>query len=526
VLFLFFRDLRKSRIYQSALREAKKQAENLTRTKALFVATVSHEMRTPLNAIQGLSEQLLQKNHEQQTKKDLQVIYESTRHLTELVNDTFDYTRIENKGLELKPSHFLLNDLLDKLEFYHKKGAAHKNISFKLKKHFDHNLVLLGDEGRFKQILNNLLSNAIKFTDAGQVELKVIAEKAEKIQLIKFEISDTGIGIAKESQQLIFDDFIQLETDLDKKAGGTGLGLYIVKKLVELLKGEIEVESTPGSGTVFRVKLPFQEGDAAQLENTVKSYPASSALSGQKSLLVDDDEFNRHLLKSLFGKWKLDFDEAQNGREALELATENMYSLILMDIRMPELNGIDAARLLKTLGNKAKIIALSANTADKINPEQEELFDACAEKPFSEEVLHQLIEAVFKNEKHPLEKPTSKTQELAPDLSELERMSKGNPQFMQEMIILFIESSEKSLNAIQDNLEKGNYNLVADFAHKLAAPVKYMNVLSVYQKIKAIQDMAENKPIAAELGSKISELKTEIAALHEELKLVLEKISE
>ncbi|WP_340113365.1 hybrid sensor histidine kinase/response regulator [Maribellus mangrovi] len=520
VLFLFFRDLRKSRAYQKALQAAKTQAENLARTKELFVATVSHEMRTPVNAIHGLSEQLIQQKHNTKTQKDLQVIYESTQHLTELVNDTFDFTRIENQRLQLKPDDFSLNDLIDKLEMYYHESSSAKNIHFEVEKNFEGTLVLFGDDGRLKQILNNLLTNAIKFTDDGRVKLKAEANEQDDKVWLSFEISDTGIGIAKESQQRIFDDFVQLESDINKKAGGTGLGLYIVKKLVDLLDGEINLESQPGKGTTIFVKLPFEKGDQTKLLKNVKSKPTPPTLRNKKVLIVDDDEFNRHLLKTIFGKWKIDFDEAENGKEAVDLSERNIYALILMDIRMPVMNGIEATQKIKASGNGAKIIALSANTGNEIASTSDAGFDGNMEKPFTEAALYNLIETILEGQPKPEEAQQEKGS-TAPDLNELERMANGDPKFMQEMISLFIKTSESSLLAMNDNLEKENFQAIADLAHKLASPVKYMNVIGVYNTLKELEQLAKEGDKPKIIAQKVTQLQSEIETLNDELKVML-----
>ena len=520
VLLLFFRDLRKSRSYQEALQQAKTQAENLARTKALFVATVSHEMRTPVNAIFGLAEQLLQQPHDARTQKDLKVIFESTKHLTDLVNDTFDFTRIENRHLQLKPQHFVLNETLDKVYIYNKESAADKGLKFDVESNFEKDIVLYGDEGRFKQIINNLATNAIKFTDRGSVKIKIdLAEKKELIDLI-IKVSDSGIGIAKENLDNIFEDFVQLETDVNKKAGGTGLGLYIVKKLVDLLGGKISVESELSKGTSFTVKLTFDKGDPKQVQTIGKSFPAPEKLLSNKVLIVDDEAFNRHLLKTIFGKWKIEFDEVENGKQALELSRTIDYALILMDIRMPEMNGEEAAFKIKKSGSNSRIIALSANTskteaADTVN----EAFDGFLGKPFNEAALYTAIVETMQASAGSI-----KTKEGSlPDLSELERMSNGDPHFLNDMITLFIQSSATSLKAMDDNLKNKNYQAIADLAHKLAAPVKYMNLIDLYDHVKALQKMAENNPEPDALKDSINQFKNHIDKLNKHLRELLEK---
>ena len=520
VLILFFRDLRKSRSHQKVLKKAKTHAENLARTKELFVATVSHEMRTPVNAIYGLSEQLLQKQHDQKTQEDLRVIFDSTKHLAELVNDTFDFSRLEKQNIQLIPVHFSLNDLLHKIELYNKPSAEAKNISFKIENNVENELVLFGDEGRIKQILNNLLTNALKFTDSGQVKLTVSDKKQKNQILLDFEISDTGIGIPKESQDKIFDDFVQLDTDINKKAGGTGLGLYIVKKLTDLLGGKISVESEVNVGTRFFVSIPLQKGDSEKLQQTFKSFDTPEVLKGKAVLIVDDEAFNRHLLKTIFTKWEVDFDEAENGQEAVMLAAQNNYALILMDIRMPVMNGTEAARTIKQTGHKARIISLSANS-DSTNQEENSAFDSALKKPFDEAALYNIICNTV--EEKPAQNNSKQEKPLIyhPDLSELKRMGNGDPEFLKEMIDLFLKTSVASMQSIDENLSNNNYDGIAELAHKLASPVKYMNVTGVYNTIKELEQLAKEGNDSTNIEEKVTRLHTEITVLNKELEALL-----
>nr|WP_321484696.1 ATP-binding protein [uncultured Draconibacterium sp.] len=519
VLILFFRDLRKSRSYQKVLKKAKTHAENLARTKELFVATVSHEMRTPVNAIYGLSEQLLQKQHDEKTQEDLKVIFDSTKHLTELVNDTFDFSRLEKQNIQLAPVHFSLKDLLRKIELYNKPSAEAKNISFRIENTQENDLVLFGDEGRLKQILNNLITNALKFTDEGEVKLAVTDKEQNKQIQLNFEISDTGIGIPKESQDKIFDDFVQLDTDINKKAGGTGLGLYIVKKLVDLLGGKISVESEVNKGTRFLVSIPLQKGDSEKLQQIFKSYDTPEALKGKAVLLVDDEAFNRHLLKSIFTKWKVDFDEAEDGQEAVALAAQNNYVLILMDIRMPIMNGTEAARTIKQTGHKARIVALSANS-DAVQKDNN-VFDSSLKKPFDEAALYNTI-CNTAAEKPTKENPNQEKSFIYhPDLSELKRMGNGDPEFLKEMIDLFFKTSATSMQSIDENLDSKNYDVIAELAHKLASPVKYMNVTGIYNTVKELEQLTKEGSEPTIIEEKVAQLHTEIEALNKELEILL-----
>lgn len=524
VLILFFRDLRKSRSYQKVLTKAKTHAENLARAKELFVATVSHEMRTPINAIFGLSEQLLQRQHDKKTREDLRVIFDSTRHLTDLVNDTFDFSRLEKQNIQLVPVHFSLNELLYKIELYNRPDAEAKNISFSIENRAENQSVFWGDEGRLKQILNNLIGNALKFTDKGEVKVIVSAKEQEKHTLLEFEISDTGIGIPRESQEKIFDDFVQLDIDTNKKAGGTGLGLYIVKKLVDLLGGQISVESEVHKGTRFLVSVPLQKGDRTKLQQTFKSTKAPLALKGKSVLIVDDEAFNRHLLKGIFAKWKIDFDEAKNGQEAIDFAAQKNYALILMDIRMPVMNGAEAALKMKNAGHKARIISLSANTGNTPKSDNS-AFDNSLKKPFNEATLYNTINDTLAKETPDDTYGMDKTLTFSPDISELKRMGNNDPTFVNEMIELFLKTSETSMKSIKENLNNNNIEAIAELAHKLASPVKYMNVSAVYHTIKELEGLAKSGADLNAIAKIVDQLQSEITGLNKELKALLDEMN-
>lgn len=523
VLFLFLRDLRKSRKYQNVLRKAKTEAENLARTKEIFAATVSHEMRTPVNAIYGLSEQLLQQPHDEKTQKDLDIIHKSTRHLIDLVNDTFDFTRIENQRLQLQPVDFKLGDLVDEIELHHRNNAAKKGIQLIINKNFSNDLVLFTDESRLKQVLSNLITNAIKFTDYGSVKLDISSKTNGNYETLHFDVADTGIGISKQDQELIFKDFVQLDTDANKKAGGTGLGLYIVKKLVELLEGRIMLESEPGAGTTFMVVIPVKRGDASKVQKTFKSYPAPEILKGEKILIVDDEEFNLHLLRNILTKWNIAFDQAENGQKAVELAGSFSYPLILMDIRMPVLSGTEAAKKLKADGNTAKIIGLSANTnPQEIEKTLETGFDNYLIKPFDEAGLYRVITQTMEGYSDPVKVEIPKSSDPDVDLSDLMKMANGDPGFVKEMIEIFLKSGRKSMEAIEENLHDKKLEAVADLAHKLAAPAKHLNANRVYATIKQLQNLAEREADFSLIQNKFKQLKEEMNSLIKNLESLLE----
>ena len=525
VLFLFYRDLRKSRAYQKILQKAKAEAEKLARAKELFVATVSHEMRTPVNAIYGLTEQILRRKHDAKTRKDIDVIHKSTRHLITLVNDTFDFSKIENQKLQLEPIDFLLDELLDDVIIYNKKNALDKGIQLILDKSNTSGVILFTDPVRLKQILINLLTNAIKFTDKGKVNLKAKCDEYANSITLNIEVIDTGIGIPAENLQLIFNDFVQLKTDITGKTKGIGLGLYLVKRLVDLLGGQINVESKPNVGSTFKISIPFLKGNADNIQSLKSDIVIPDTLKKIKVLIVDDEEFNRHLLKNILNSWKLKFKEVENGEEAVSMISKHSFDLILMDIRMPLMDGFEATQRIKTMNYPAKIIALTANKEDgNLKKYEEAGFDNYMHKPYAEKELLRKINETLQGTSNTKQNEVQSGPKQAVHIEDLEKMANGDWVFMREMIHIFINSSQHSMESIRKNLTEKNWQGIGDTAHKMAAPAKHMNLMDLHGRIKQIQQFAENEENLDELNTLIAHLKNEVASVNESLGKLLEEI--
>ena len=522
VLFLFYRFLDKSRATQTILQKAKTEAEKLARAKELFVATVSHEMRTPINAIYGLTEQLTQRSHTNKTKKDLEIIHKSAEHLISLVNDTLDFSKIETQKLQLDKIDFSLNEILTEVITLNQNNANKKQLELKLDTRNLPPLVLLGDAFRLKQVLINLINNAIKFTDNGQVTLQVSASEKDLSNVwVTFRIIDTGIGISKENHELIFDDFVQVETDITKKQGGAGLGLSIVKKLIDIQEGKISINSELNQGTTISVEIPYKKGNPKRIKTIVRNeITIPESFENLSILNTDDDDFNRHLLKSVLEKWGIRVTEATNGQEAVNLCSQQSFDLIFMDIRMPVLNGFDASKQILKSNPQAKIVALTAtNKPEDIEKCKQAGMPNFLSKPFSEQELFNVLQKTIQTENN-----TEKQQQKAPDtidLSELERMANGDPVFVKEMIEIFIHSSESGLLAIRKNLQLRNWESISDHAHKMAAPAKHMKLSTLYSKIKLIELEATKTQNENMINQIFIELELEVNKTNKHLKDIL-----
>ena len=519
VLIIVFRSLQRNRSYQQIMRKAKAEAENLAKAKEMFVATVSHEMRTPINAIYGLTEQLLQRTADKDIATDLQVVHKSAEHLITLVNDTLDFSKIEAQKLKIEQLDFLPEEVFKEVYILNKNTASAKGIDLLVRNNGNPELTLKGDAIRLKQILINLVSNAIKFTTAGMVTLETnFQEEGDLIWLVS-EITDTGVGISSEDTGKIFDEFVQLDNDLTQKHRGAGLGLSIVKKLVDLQGGTISVTSTLGRGTRFTIRIPYQKGNAYHIaKQPDKKLKIPAHLESLHFLLVDDEEFNLHLLKNILRKWGVSFMEATNGKMAVELASEQKFDLIFMDVRMPVMDGFESSKQILKLSPGTKIVALTAaNNQEDVKKSSESGMLGLLQKPFTEAKLLGLVSGFFpENQKTPV------APHVPVNPHELEKMSGGDKTFFKEMIKIFIKSSENAVQTMKQGIAAQDWNTIGEAAHKLAAPAKHLAAIYLYDKLKILEKEAPNAEDPSKIEKIVEEINAEIQQIHIILKQKLE----
>jgi len=493
IVILFLRNLRQNRTYQQVLKKAKTEAESLTKAKEIFVATVSHEMRTPLNAIFGLTEQMLTKTDLNEMAADLEVVYKSAEHLIALVNDTLDFSKIESQNLKIELFDFMPDEIIQEVRILHENSAKKKGLEL-IANNTDKKLTLLGDPVRLKQILINLITNAIKFTNHGQIILTVSGEEtSEQNYLLCIEIMDTGIGISKENLPKIFEEFVQLDTDLTQKQRGAGLGLAIVKKLVLLQNGKIDVVSTLGKGTRFMVQIPYQKGNPDNIKKRLnEKLPIPAWLSKLHFLIVDDEEFNLYLIKNIMQKWGVSITEAHNGREAVEFAMKTPYDLIFMDIRMPVMDGYESTKLILQHCPSAIILALTA-TAKPSDIQKIQLagMHDFLQKPFGESDLLNIVMKLLPEKIEPTNQESIEKNTTI-DLEELERLSGGDTAFFEEMLRIFIRSSEDALVKFHHEFQNSNWDVLSEVAHKLAAPAKHIQANTLYTNLKKLENSTDN----------------------------------
>ncbi|MEJ8835345.1 ATP-binding protein [Ramlibacter sp. AN1133] len=363
---LSFRDISARVAAEKEAREAKEAAETANRAKSDFLDNMSHEIRTPLNGVLGLTRLLLSENLSARQRRYVELADASASSLMELIEDLLDLGKIESGRMELQSAPFRLDELLDDLHDIYRLRAQEKGLRFVLEVDPKVPLAVRGDAGRLRQILNNLLSNALKFTAQGEFGLMVGRSLAGRGNgMLRFTVYDTGIGIPFEVQQRLFTRFTQADRATGRRYGGTGLGLAIVKQLTDMLGGTILLQSEPGRGTSVRCELPLQELPLDRVPARLHAQqPAQVPRSAKRVLVAEDNETNQVVVRGLLAQAGYhEVTIVADGEEVVAAAAAGGYDLVLMDCRMPRMDGYEATRRLRAQGFTQPIIALTANAA-------------------------------------------------------------------------------------------------------------------------------------------------------------------
>jgi signal transduction histidine kinase/CheY-like chemotaxis protein/HPt (histidine-containing phosphotransfer) domain-containing protein len=491
---------------------AKKEKEVAEKTAALkqqFMANMSHEIRTPMNAIVGITRLLLERNPQTEQLKYLNVIRQSADNLLVIINDILDLSKIEAGKIVIEQIDFSLHDLIFSIQEIMALKAEQKGLALNVEVDKQIPDRLIGDPTRLNQIFVNLIGNAVKFTDSGFVTLKcdLISKEDDHIKL-QFKVLDTGIGISQDYVGRIFESFTQAGTDTARKFGGTGLGLTISKQLVTLMEGEISVESEEGEGTTFTVEIPLIVAQNQDFHPVISSIDneVMEQLKHISLLLVEDNEFNRLVaedtLKGLFPDIKLDI--AENGQEAVNMVRKNEYDLVLMDVQMPVMNGVDATRTIRTsLPEPKRNIGIIAMTANVLQEDVQQYLDAgmnaFVSKPFQTDVLLLKMSLVLEGKQDRIKKGKEQTTgmgnlqslpEKVTDMAFLNQFTNGNAEKKKKYIGMFLDNGPKLLAKIKLALAEGDFETVKVAAHSMKPQLSYMGVKEETSNIFLIEQTA------------------------------------
>lgn len=493
----------------------KEVAERTAQLKQQFLANMSHEIRTPMNAIVGMTQLLLHKDPLPEQMRYLTAISQSADNLLVIINDILDIAKIEAGKITIEQTNFSLQTVVDGIKDMLLLKAEEKQIALKTTLDTAIPHYLTGDPTRVNQILMNLVGNAIKFTEKGYVALDITLVKFEDGQYtVRFDITDTGIGIPEEFAKDLFTSFTQAGADTTRRFGGTGLGLAISKQLTELMNGNITVKSELGKGSCFSIIIPFAPASGSADNCTDKIDVEQELIAQLKKcniLLAEDNEFNQMVAVDTLNELLpgIGIQIANNGQEAVDMVRANHYDMVLMDIRMPVMDGIEATKMIRSLTGEAahtKIIAMTANVLDEDVKQYFKIgMNAYISKPFVQkellakmaQVLGLKITADADEEQQIQALPALPGQ--VTDMHFLHQFTNGDRTKQNKYIGMFLDNAPKLIQQLKDGLAAGDYERIKIAAHSLKPQLSYMGVTEELSRVFMLEqsagESAHYKPI-------------------------------
>ncbi len=527
-------DITERKRLEQDIKEARIAAEQARAAEQQFLANMSHEIRTPMNTVIGMTHLLYETNPNASQREYLHALRFSADSLMGVIDNILDMSKIEAGKLEFENRAFNLRELLQGLRRTFQFRVREKLISVDVSIDPRIQNLLMGDPTRLTQILSNLLSNASKFTKAGRigVDATLVAHQLGRYQL-QFIVHDTGIGIAPDKLNVIFENFKQADVNITRKYGGTGLGLAIVKELVELQKGYIIVESKLGVGSKFIFELPFGDTEAVANEKGLSTAAQNNDIREQISqlsiLVVEDNTMNQKLVRQIFELWKTDFILAQNGREAVSMSKERTFDLILMDIHMPDMDGFAATRTIRADADNPNVnTPIVALTAAALVSEKKEAFESGMDdfltKPFSPKQLESTIVQVLGIQSK-VDASAGAQTGVCVDLTYLKEFSGNDRIFMREMIETFLSETPSSILQLKQAVAANDWDSVYKMVHRLKPNAMMLGMLDQQEQCTQIEVAIKQKTTEpVELKPSVHQLIQEIQLAFPLLRAELEQL--
>ncbi|UPQ76116.1 response regulator [Chryseobacterium nepalense] len=486
-------DITDQKKLEEELKLQRAKALEASKAKEVFLANMSHEIRTPLNAIIGFLRELKRAGVSGSQQEFLDYSYNASQHLLSIINNILDISKIESGEMLLENKNFSLKESIENVITILKPKAREKGLM--LTTSFSDKLypVFKGDPSKIEQVLYNILGNALKFTNQGKiaVDCKVLQDLPHQ-QTFSIVITDTGIGMSEEYVRSIFKKFNQEDSSISRKYGGTGLGMSITKELIHLMKGEIDVKSEKNVGTSITIQLVLHKGNE-KLNRDVSAEKQHIVLDGIRVLLVEDNELNQLVAENSLKHYNCLVTKADNGRIAVELLEKEQFDIILMDIQMPEMDGIEATQILReNMGVKTPIIALTANAfKSEIDKCISIGMDDYITKPFAEESLITIIEKHIGRQKN--QSDAVKVRAMPYDLTGIQKLGQGDEAFIKKIITLFITQTQEMIPMIDLAFNNQNFAEIARLVHKLRPSVEAVGIASISEEMRELEVSAKEQ---------------------------------
>lgn len=520
------------------LNTVKELVKESARAKERFQANVSHEMRTPMNAIVGFTDLLRKTELNDEQKQYADAIKVSAENLLVITNDILDFSKLTSGRIEFEQIPFKPLQVISGLSEMMLPKATEKNITLRIVTNQALPDYLIGDPSRLNQILQHLTDNAIKFTTSGEVVigLSIVEDLEEELEL-EFYVQDTGIGIPEDLLGSIFDSYNQANNEASRRYGGTGLGLAIVKQLVELQGGHVFVSSKTREGSRFSFRIRYMKSRSGQ--GSEFSLEGETGLGGSLKelhiLLVEDNVLNQLLASKVLNNWGWEVVVAENGLIAIEQLEKQDFDLILMDIQLPEMNGYEAAKYIRTKFPPPKSnTPIIAMTAHAFSGEKEKCLAAGMDdyltKPFNQDILRAKIVGVLSENPSktkeqltmPVKHPSGSTSPKHINLAYLKQLAGGDNEFVAEMIALFIEQTPGEIEKLEIYLLRKDWKSVVSTSRKLRSSVSFAGILELEELLLATEEYAEKESHLDQLPGLISQIRQicfkAISELEQELK--------
>ncbi|WP_031455180.1 ATP-binding response regulator [Flavobacterium chungangense] len=511
-------DYSKSQLYKKQLEIANFKTKNLLKSREQLISTVSHDLKTPLSTIVGYSELL--GNSDVTTKQSyfIKNIKNSSEYITQLVQDLLDFSQIEAGKITIEKVPFLLPEIIDEVAKNIQTVYKQKNIDLIINADEKLSTKIVGDPFRLKQILSNIIGNAYKFTEEGFI--KISAYVAEDNDFFTITIEDSGIGIEKENQKLVFEEFAQANENIEKKYGGTGLGLAICQKIISILGGKLNLKSTFGEGSTFKITLPLLFDSSVSLKKT-KSEEIIPISKNLTFIVVDDDINLLNLTSTVLKQQNHQVFSFTHATKALESIQNTDFDFIITDIQMPEVDGFLFIEKLKQETNSfykgQPIIAITGRTDLDFYVYSKAGFSTVIKKPYSPKILLETIQRVLDNDilSDKIVKTKKELSSKSYSLTSLKEFLGNDNDASKEFIESFIESTKLNLNALENAVQEKNISEINSIAHRIAPMFRQIQADEIGEILKTLE---QNNLDNSELNSLYNNLKVKIDLLFETLK--------